>query len=103
MSGDFRRARGLRFFAFGLSASASSFPRRPLTDDETVIRHTFERTRELFDEIVSERICGPQFNELSIGMSSDFEIAIEYGATFVRIGSALYEGLELAPQTTTAE
>ena len=75
----------------------------PLTDDESVVRYTFERTRELFDEIVSERICGPQFKELSIGMSSDFEIAIEYGATFVRVGSALYEGLELAPQATTTE
>jgi len=75
----------------------------PLTDDESMIRYTFERTRELFDEIVAERICGPQFKELSIGMSSDFEIALEYGATYVRIGSALYEGLEFAPQPTSAD
>ncbi len=75
----------------------------PLTEDEGVIRHTFERTRELFDEVVSLRICGPQFTELSLGMSSDFEIAIEFGATFVRIGSALFEGIELAPQPVPAE
>lgn len=72
----------------------------PYTDDESLVRHTFERTRELFDEIVAERICGPQFKELSLGMSSDFEIAIEYGATFVRIGAALYEGMELTQQPT---
>jgi uncharacterized pyridoxal phosphate-containing UPF0001 family protein len=32
--------------------------------------------------------------ELSMGMTGDFEIAIEEGATFIRIGSALFEGLE---------
>jgi pyridoxal phosphate enzyme (YggS family) len=75
----------------------------PLTDDASVIRHTFERTRELFDEIVGERIGGPAFKELSFGMSHDFEIGIEFGATYVRIGSALYEGVELAPQTAQAD
>ncbi len=66
----------------------------PLTDDEFVIRHTFERTRELFEEIVGERICGPQFKELSIGMSNDFEYGIEAGATYLRIGTALFEGVD---------
>jgi len=75
----------------------------PLTDDAAVIRHTFERTRELFEEIVGERLGGPAFNQLSLGMSNDFEIGIEYGATYVRIGSALYEGVELAPQTAQAD
>ena len=70
----------------------------PLTDDESVIRNTFERTRELFDEIVTERICGSWFKELSLGMTNDFEYAIEYGATFVRIGSALFEGIELGAE-----
>jgi len=69
----------------------------PLTEDERVTRRTFERTRELFDEIVAERVTGPAFKELSLGMSSDFEHAIEFGATMVRIGSALFEGIELAP------
>lgn len=70
----------------------------PLTDDESVIRDTFRRVRELFEEIVGERICGPAFKELSLGMSSDFEHGIEAGATYVRIGAALLEGIELAPQ-----
>ncbi len=75
----------------------------PLTDDETVIRHVFERVRELFDEVVSERICGPTFRELSLGMSHDFEYGIEAGATYVRIGSALYEGIERGAQPVPVE
>jgi pyridoxal phosphate enzyme (YggS family) len=66
----------------------------PLTDDASRIRQVFGRVRELFDEIVSERICGPQFKDLSLGMSNDFEYGIEFGATYVRIGSALFEGIE---------
>jgi len=68
----------------------------PQTDEVDRIRHVFGRTRELFEEIVLERICGPEFKELSLGMSQDFEEAIEFGATYVRIGSALFEGIELA-------
>lgn len=75
----------------------------PHTDDESVVRHVFERVRELFDEVIGERICGPEFRELSLGMSNDFEWAIEYGATYVRIGSALFEGIELAPQPAPVE
>jgi PLP dependent protein len=37
---------------------------------------------------------GLALNELSMGMSNDFETAIEEGATLVRIGSALFEGVE---------
>ena len=70
----------------------------PLTEDESIIRHTFERVRELFDEIVGERFGGPAFKELSLGMSNDFEYGIEFGATYVRIGSALFEGIESAYQ-----
>ena len=75
----------------------------PMTDDESVIRFAFERTRELFDEIIGERVCGPVFRDLSLGMTNDFEYGIEYGATYVRIGSALFEGIELSPQPTQAE
>ncbi len=75
----------------------------PLTQDVSVIRHTFQRVRELFDEVVGERLCGPAFTELSLGMSNDFEYGIEFGATYVRIGSALFEGIELAPEPTPVE
>lgn len=70
----------------------------PLTKDSSVIRQAFERTRELFDEVVSQRTCGSAFRELSMGMSNDFEWGIEAGATMIRIGSLLFEGIELAPQ-----
>lgn len=75
----------------------------PLTDDQDRIRHTFERTRELFDEVRAERVCGPAFKELSLGMSNDFELGIEAGATHVRIGSALFEGIELPAPPVPAE
>jgi hypothetical protein len=75
----------------------------PLTADTGIIRHTFQRVRELYDEVVGEKLCGPQFNELSIGMSNDFELAIEFGATYLRIGSALFEGIELAAEPETIE
>jgi len=66
----------------------------PLTSDEREIRTAFERVRELFDETRSRRIGGTDFAVLSLGMSADFEYAVEVGATHLRIGSALYEGLE---------
>lgn len=69
----------------------------PLTDDQSLIRRAFERTRDLFDEIVGERLCGPEFRDLSLGMSNDFELGVEYGATYLRIGTALFDGIELAP------
>jgi len=70
----------------------------PMTEDTSRVRAIFGRVRELFDEVIGERFAGPEFKELSMGMSSDFETAIEFGATLVRIGSALFEGIELAPQ-----
>jgi hypothetical protein len=64
----------------------------PLTRDKDVIRDCFVRARELFIEMRGEKIVGPQFTELSMGMSSDYEIAIEEGATILRIGSAIFAG-----------
>lgn len=75
----------------------------PLSDDRERVRQAFGRVRELFDEIVGERVAGPQFRELSMGMSADFEIGIELGATCVRIGSALFEGMELPAEPAVTE
>jgi pyridoxal phosphate enzyme (YggS family) len=68
----------------------------PLADDGGKIAWTFERLREIFDDLRSERFVGPEFRHLSMGMTNDFEVAIQYGATMLRIGSALFEGV-LAP------
>ena len=64
----------------------------PLTRDQEVIRACFTRARELFYEVQGEKIVGSEFTELSMGMSSDYEIAIEEGATILRIGSAIFAG-----------
>ena len=55
-------------------------------------RGSFVRLRELRDRL--RRETGLPLVELSMGMSNDFETAIEEGATLVRVGSALFEGVE---------
>lgn len=64
----------------------------PLTHNKDIVRSCFVRARELFIEMRGEKIVGPQFTELSMGMSSDYEIAVEEGATILRIGSAIFAG-----------
>jgi pyridoxal phosphate enzyme (YggS family) len=64
----------------------------PLTHNKETVRSCFARARELFMEMKGEKIVGPAFTELSMGMSSDYEIAIEEGATILRIGSAIFAG-----------
>lgn len=65
----------------------------PLVEDPEKVRGIFTRARELFEDVRASRKVGPEFRHLSMGMSNDFEVAIEEGATLVRIGSALFEGL----------
>lgn len=60
------------------------------TDDESVIRSDFSRISELKRKIRSLHPELADFTELSIGMSEDYRIAIEYGATIVRIGSMIF-------------
>ena len=55
-------------------------------------RGSFARLRELRDRL--KRETGLPLAELSMGMSNDFETAIEEGATMLRIGSALFEGVQ---------
>jgi pyridoxal phosphate enzyme (YggS family) len=59
---------------------------------EAQVRQTFARTRELFEEIRWQKIGGGSVRHLSMGMSTDFELAIAEGATMVRIGSLLFGG-----------
>jgi hypothetical protein len=61
----------------------------PLVDDPEKVRPIFERARELFEEIRKERMK-ERFDILSMGMSPDFEVAIECGANMVRVGSAIF-------------
>jgi len=60
----------------------------PFTDDEAPLRRTFEGIRILHEELRAvEGYCGEY---LSMGMTNDFEIAIEEGSTMIRIGTALF-------------
>ena len=60
----------------------------PLTDDQGVIRATFRGLRELRDRNASRFALRP--SHLSMGMSNDFEIAVEEGATMLRLGTVLF-------------
>lgn len=62
----------------------------PLTLNKDVAKACFARAHELFEEIRGEKIAGTDFKHLSMGMSQDYEIAIEHGATILRIGSAIF-------------
>jgi pyridoxal phosphate enzyme (YggS family) len=64
----------------------------PFDAEEKVIRSTFSRTREIFEEMRWHKIGGANLKHLSMGMSNDFELAIAEGATMVRIGTTLFGG-----------
>ena len=59
----------------------------PFVEDPEEVRWVFRRLREIRDEMSKDF---PSLKELSMGMSNDFEIAVEEGATFVRIGTAIF-------------
>lgn len=61
----------------------------PFTDDQEHIREVFRSLRELRDRIAAKQLPYAPCTELSMGMSNDYEIAIEEGATHIRIGTAL--------------
>lgn len=62
-----------------------------ITDDPELARPAFVRLRELFEEMRGEKIGGEEFQHLSMGMSQDYQVAVEEGATLIRVGSALFE------------
>lgn len=57
------------------------------TDDETQIRNEFKSLKQLFDKLSTFNL---QFTTLSMGMSGDYQIAIEEGSTMVRVGSSIF-------------
>jgi len=66
----------------------------PEIEDAALIREVFTRGRELFDDIRRTGAGSDRFNILSMGMTSDFEIAIECGANVVRVGTAIFGAAE---------
>ncbi|MBI4881808.1 MAG: alanine racemase, partial [Planctomycetes bacterium] len=70
----------------------------PLSSDPEDSRPCCRRLREMRDDLRQNGLVTETFHHLSMGMTDDFEIAVEEGATLVRVGRALYRGLE-EPQT----
>lgn len=62
----------------------------PHTADETTVRRAFGKMRELFEGLGARPFRNCRMQYLSMGMSGDFEAAIEEGANIVRIGSAIF-------------
>ena len=58
------------------------------TDDEAVVRRDFQTIKSVFEELKPR--FGEAFDTLSIGMSDDYPIALEYGSTMVRVGTAIF-------------
>jgi pyridoxal phosphate enzyme (YggS family) len=63
----------------------------PHSENPEKARPYFVRLREIFEEIRFKKIGGAHFQHLSMGMSGDYQVAIEEGATMVRVGTALFE------------
>jgi PLP dependent protein len=62
----------------------------PWSEDPEATRPYFRRLRELRDQLVTEGIDDSHLRELSMGMSHDYEVAIQEGATIVRVGTAIF-------------
>ena len=62
----------------------------PFFDDPEQARPFFRRLREVRDELRAQGVFGDQKGELSMGMTHDFQVAIEEGATMVRVGTAIF-------------
>ena len=62
----------------------------PFFEDAELVRPYFRRLRALRDELHSRGVFGEGRGELSMGMTHDFEVAVEEGATIVRVGTAIF-------------
>jgi len=61
------------------------------TSDDTIIRSEFKKCKQAFEEIKKQFFTNdPMFKDISMGMSDDYEIAIQEGSTMVRIGSKIF-------------
>ena len=64
-----------------------------LSSGQQDVRREFDLLRELLESNRGNAPANVQLRELSMGMSRDFDVAIESGATLVRVGSSLFRGL----------
>jgi PLP dependent protein len=64
----------------------------PAVENPEHVRPLFRRLREVRDRLLARGIAASALSELSMGMSHDFEVAVEEGATLVRVGTAIFGG-----------
>jgi pyridoxal phosphate enzyme (YggS family) len=64
----------------------------PAVEDPEAARPFFRRLREVRDGLLARGVAAAALNELSMGMSHDFEVAVEEGSTLVRVGTAIFGG-----------
>lgn len=69
----------------------------PITDDPEKSRIHFSRCKEIYDDLIKAGVGEDHFNLLSMGMSGDYEVAIEEGANLVRVGTAIFGEREVDP------
>ncbi|MGB9736340.1 MAG: YggS family pyridoxal phosphate-dependent enzyme [bacterium] len=62
----------------------------PPESDDIQLSHYFAKLRNTRDELLKQGVFSQSFKELSMGMSSDYKIAIKEGATMIRIGTAIF-------------
>ena len=63
----------------------------PLVDNPEDVRGYFRDAKKMFDKLAAKRLDGNKgFRHLSMGMTHDFEVAVEEGATMVRVGTAIF-------------
>ena len=62
----------------------------PAVDDPELARPYFRRLRDVRDRLAAQGVAPSMLRELSMGMSHDFEVAVEEGATLVRVGTAIF-------------
>jgi pyridoxal phosphate enzyme (YggS family) len=62
------------------------------TDNQVQIKKEFEHLKSIFDKYSSQKTDNCQLGTLSMGMSGDYQLAIECGSTMVRIGSSIFGG-----------
>ncbi|MFT7606288.1 MAG: pyridoxal phosphate enzyme (YggS family), partial [Saprospiraceae bacterium] len=61
------------------------------TDDEQQVRSEFKKLKQIFDDLKANEFSkNPAFTEISMGMSGDYQLAIDEGSTMVRIGSLIF-------------
>jgi len=64
----------------------------PAVDEAEQARPYFKALRAVRDDLLARGVAGAMLGELSMGMSHDFEVAIEEGATLIRVGTAIFGG-----------